>query len=375
MGDGSDNQISIPSHIALRLLIRYMRRKGKENNWVTLEREIKKHGHKYAFLVDRKKLRFWEIRGTVPKDKPYEAIAHFIHSDAFSSVVPESNKYICEENYAFNTGVSLKEFFGYGFKDYDSHSYKGVSFCFSKIAGFFIASSSLSPISEDNSRIGFNYEKFGGLDESIFFRSSEDNYFSVISITPSRDMGFAYVSIYDVPVLLNDMLELGRGVDTKCLYSGYLFFDESGSEPQIKFHIWNRFNKKHYVESYDFSKLLRSVYLNSFELTYITKEILNGFIEWPRDNVEDILKAWKWPPKGIEFNPFSSGSDNELDKSTRNMMIFYNKKYRKHLKFVRYNDVYERNLSNTKIGDEVYFTDELPLLFDKLKHSVVATSC
>ncbi|PCK00070.1 MAG: hypothetical protein COA45_04105 [Zetaproteobacteria bacterium] len=324
MNSKPDNQVIIPPHIALRLLVFYAARKENENSWATIARDIKKRGHKYCFLIDHKKLRFWKTRGSVPKDQPYEAITDFILSDDFISVVPETLRYIDEESLAFNMGISLKGFFSYGF-----HLNKEYSFDFSKITGLYV---------QAEKTIGC----LVGDDKSKIYSSS-------ILITPSRDKRFAYINI-----LQFRLMNISKIFSSKDIYSGYLFYDKNGSEEKIIVRVWNRFNKDNFESDFDFESISASLYDNS--------------LDWPETMRRRTTKFYGWgavQPKEY-YNKAYSNRPNKLsfvnDKEKR--------RFSYHMKGEEEIDLDRKE--TVEMSDKFDFSFEsLYFLFDKIKFSVV----
>ncbi len=355
--------IPISPELALRLLIRFKYRSTGKNSWADVERAIKRQGHKYCFLIDRKKLRFWQTRGSVPLEKPYEAITEFIFSKEFISFVPEVHQLHDQESNALSVGISLNNYYGYGFDEHEEYSYEGVSFSFSDMRGHLVEDGNHQDLSEV--KLLASKEKEKGV-------IHVPSYSSFCKITPSPDRSFAYITLYEVDSKNN--LNLGD-VEPACFFSGYMFFSEKNNKREIKMHLWNRFNREHIVEVYDFEVLCRSIYLNAHDITRVTKNILNSR-EWPHRNYEKTLENWKMPMEGLKFNPFSVGYTDHIHKraaSKANFLIFSNIDSNEYISLEQYNNESTCPLSASSddfVND--YALTKLPLIFDKLKYSVVS---
>lgn len=86
----NDLQLSllISSEILLEYLIEYKNNSGQRHSWGEVERDILNTGHRYAHLVDRKKLRHWEIGRTIPDERFISAVQCFVMSKKCIDKVP-----------------------------------------------------------------------------------------------------------------------------------------------------------------------------------------------------------------------------------------------------------------------------------------------
>jgi hypothetical protein len=217
----------IPMEEALKLLQLYKERSGQRHSWGEVERDIQNNGHSYAMLVDRKKLRFWETGRTQINDKAFEAIVHFILSDKFSEVVPETPVLADTKQEAIDAALTLAEKYNYRFS------------------------------------------KEGEFKRNFFYKL--DGIWGARMVEPLIDVSLnekemAYILLYTVPVRKQDFALVHMQVTTfwPCpleesmnLYSGYLFLNvgNEGEKPEMILHLWSRKTGEKQIHHYDFHKL------------------------------------------------------------------------------------------------------------------------
>lgn len=226
-----NDPISVQADDALILILAYKNRNELGNSWAHVERAIKKRAHKYCFLIDRKKLRFWETRGTVPKEQPYEAICDFILSDHFREIVPERDTCLFPRKKAFECGENFKEFFDYGFKHPNAPEN-----LLNDLSGFWLQRGSSGTFSDE-----------------IINKERQYTFFRVI---PCKDKSFSYTHIY----FSKSVIALAHPeIDYRYFFSGYIFINDKEEIPKLTFMVWNRVTKNSYRFSFDLRKVLTSI--------------------------------------------------------------------------------------------------------------------